>query len=222
MHAEISSQQISQAALLLSLCCPPVDSNGQIANSSWLTIAIRRAKEAGAHKYNPVTGARHATQAERKRQNVLKRLWWCCMIRDRILCLAIQRHLQITPADFDFNASSPLEYLDLAEEVNVSKVYDKDTKCSLARLLERVVKLCIILTGLLDTKSCFEDTDRANEHTFAEDLQNTIECETRFRAWYTETEIQFPLASLNDWELDSAGQQRYPAIFGSNMYMLFQ
>lgn len=111
-------------------------------NSFWLGTAIHLAKDVDAHRY-------HAkTSLSPERQNLLKRLWWCCILRDRILPLGVRRPLQIQPQDFDFT-SSPLTKGDFANEVDRSKVYDAATKDSLVELLITLCDLAVSLTDMI-------------------------------------------------------------------------
>lgn len=80
---------------------------------------------------------------------MLKRLWWCCIIRDRILPLGVRRGIQITRAHFDFGRHQPLGLMDLDDEVHRSIVYNADAKRELIRVLSHVLDLCVILTDVL-------------------------------------------------------------------------
>jgi hypothetical protein len=64
---------------------------------------------------------------------VLKRLWWPCIIRDRILALGMKRSIQITKQNSDF-CMERLTLNGLAEEVKVSKVWRRETKLILIQM----------------------------------------------------------------------------------------
>lgn len=116
-------------------------------NTVWLSIAIQNAKNAEApyHATLPWMGR----SPEAKRNNVLKRLWWCCIIRDRILPLGLRRGIQITRAHFDFEEHRPLGLMDLEDEIHRSLVYNPDAKRELIRILSHILDLCVILTDVL-------------------------------------------------------------------------
>ncbi|KAH7000785.1 fungal-specific transcription factor domain-containing protein [Ilyonectria destructans] len=221
LGAEVSSYQISQAALLLSYWCPPADAMGCRPNYAWLTIAIQRAKDERAHEYSEPKECQHMTLAEAKRQNSIKRLWWCCIVRDRILSLGLRRNIYITHSDFDFTSKSPLSYADLVDEVPKSRVYDTKSKSSLMRLMDRVVQLCITLTDLLSAKARLEQINSLPEHSFSQDLQSTTKWEAKLSAWNDETGQQFPLTDL----CASGGQHghipRHVILFGNTLYMYY-
>ena len=110
-------------------------------NTYWLGIAIQLAKQADAHRYQT---KRDITP---ERRNILKRLWWCCILRDRILPLGVRKPMQITPLDFDLNTQRPLVAEDFEDELQNSKVYNSITKRA---LVERLVALCELAVGLTD------------------------------------------------------------------------
>lgn len=122
-------------------------------NTVWLSVAIQNAKNADAHYYAilpPTPRSMSASKvAEAKQVNILKRLWWCCVIRDRILPLGLRRGIQITRAHFDFEKHRPLGLMDLDDEIHRSMVYNPDAKRELIRLLSHVLDLCVTLTDVL-------------------------------------------------------------------------
>ncbi|ORY69028.1 uncharacterized protein BCR38DRAFT_472437 [Pseudomassariella vexata] len=143
---------IAQAALLLTYWCPGSSSGLKQPNSAWLGVAIQQAKAAEADKY--------ATMAtvHTKRQNILKRVWWCCIIRDRIMPLCVRRNIQITRNHFDFNANASLDYEDLSDEIEHSRVYHGDSKRSLTAIMALMTELCVCLTDILELVYPFRDT----------------------------------------------------------------
>lgn len=127
-------------------------------NTVWLSIAIQNAKNAEAPFHatlptvTPMSSCGSSSSkrtAEAKRQNMLKRLWWCCVIRDRILPLGLRRGIQITRAHFDFDSYPPLTTMDMEDEVNRSLVYPPDVKRELVQVLVNVLHLCVFLTDVL-------------------------------------------------------------------------
>ncbi|KAH8886621.1 hypothetical protein GQ53DRAFT_827932 [Thozetella sp. PMI_491] len=135
----------AQAALLLTMWVPPSQFHGK-ENSMWLTVAIEKAKSAGADCY---FASSPMLRLSSKRRNVLKRLWWCCIMRDRIMSLGLRRPIQITHVHFPFNDAPRLCHDDLASEIRRSKVYDVETKRSLIDIIVQVVELCVVLTDAL-------------------------------------------------------------------------
>ncbi|KAK7428120.1 hypothetical protein QQZ08_005359 [Neonectria magnoliae] len=69
-----------------------------------------------------------------RHQALLKRLWWCCIIRDRSMGLLMRIPIQIRKDQFDFDAS-PFGVDDLRDEFERSKVYNPETKRVLAEIV---------------------------------------------------------------------------------------
>jgi hypothetical protein len=109
----------------------------------WLSIAIQHARDAEAHNYKAFSG--HPAEYIAR-----KRLWWCCIIRDRLFSLGMRRPIQITSAQFDVGRESGLGYYDLVGEVHRSQVHDVSMKARLVDTLELLVQLCTILTDVLE------------------------------------------------------------------------
>jgi hypothetical protein len=125
---------VAQASLLLTYYSTDAERSN---NSRWLRTAIRHAKKERAHLY-------HHLQPCKKTLD-LKRLWWCCMIRDRIISLGMRRPIQITPDEFDLNQPG-LSFEDLQEECLQSEVYNPETKVALCRVLASLCHLVVAVT----------------------------------------------------------------------------
>lgn len=119
---ENDSLSIAQAALLLTY---HNSTDEQLTNSTWLGIAIQHACSINAHIYD--SKMRKAIH----RQSDLKRLWWSCVIRDRVIAIGLRRPIQITRDHFNFSKETML-LSDLEEEIQWSDVYDPETKQHLA------------------------------------------------------------------------------------------
>ncbi|KAI9367178.1 fungal-specific transcription factor domain-containing protein [Aspergillus egyptiacus] len=130
---------IAQASLLLTYYTTDAERS---TNSRWLRIAIRHAKKERAHLYYRLPSLNGRSTSD------LKRLWWCCIIRDRIISLGMRRPIQITPDEFDLRQPG-LSLQDLEEEVLHSEVYTPETKIALARVLASLCHLVTAVTGLI-------------------------------------------------------------------------
>jgi hypothetical protein len=200
-ESESSPICIAQAALLLSFWSPVSSSGIRKANSTWLTIAIQHAKVAEAHHYSsfgssPVASdgnSKTPTAMQLNRQNILKRLWWCCIIRDRILALCVRRSIQITRAHFDMDANSPLGSADLADEISRSKVYNADTKRALIDIMSQLIDLCILFTDMLILVYPLDDTPGWGRPMNSEDQGRVKEGKMALRRWYKGATLKFPM-----------------------------
>ena len=130
---------IAQASLLLSFQCTPHDTQ---ANTSWLSTAIQYAQADSAHLYYCLRGLTGRQRREKKR------LWWCCVLRDRVVALGMRRHIQITPDHFDLRQEAVTER-DFAEEAQLSQVYDSETKKLLVRVFIIQCQLAIAVTSTI-------------------------------------------------------------------------
>lgn len=132
--------RLSQALTLLTFQSTGSD---HLINTTWLTLAIQQAFAANAH-----VSDRSPTNAKYKRSD-LKRLWWCLVVRDRIIALGMRRSLQILPSHFDAASQCPLLLADLSEETHASEVYDPETKVMLCKVLTSQCQLVAALTSLI-------------------------------------------------------------------------
>ncbi|UPL00873.1 hypothetical protein LCI18_011807 [Fusarium solani-melongenae] len=151
-NTEESSIVKAQAALLLShsYFSQPPRSPSNLA-TMWLSRAIRHAELSGAQHYDTLQPPGHSTCPEQRTQpDTLKRLWWCCIIGDRVMPLASRRGMQIKGTRFDFKTKPRLGRADLSDEIDRPGVYDRDTKLVLVELLERLVAFCVLLTDILE------------------------------------------------------------------------
>ncbi|KAH8706023.1 hypothetical protein BGW36DRAFT_457350 [Talaromyces proteolyticus] len=142
--------RLSQACILLSFQSCKTD---HLSNTTWLALAIQHARRANAHLYYRYTQAR---------QTELKRLWWSVLIRDRIIAIGMRRPIQVLPFHFDPYSREPLQLKDLEAEIDVSEVYNKETKVMLCKILTSLCNLVTALTMLITTiypPSGIEDLD---------------------------------------------------------------
>jgi hypothetical protein len=191
-ETENSVVHISQAALMLSHWSNNVADAFRKGNSIWLSIAIQNARTAEAHHYSAMpTCSAMTNPLEHKKQNVLKRLWWCCVLRDRILPLGLRRSVKITRTHFDFDANPGLGYNDLADEIDRSRVYNSGTKRCLIEICVQAIELCTVLTDLLTLVFPLDESPGWGKGS--EDTEKVRECKHALRRWYKGATLQFPL-----------------------------
>ncbi|KPM37419.1 hypothetical protein AK830_g9122 [Neonectria ditissima] len=190
-ESESSPLAIAQAALLLSFWAPSSTRN---PNTSWLSLAIQHAKSAEAHHYAAMPVFSAATHPmQHRKQNILKKVWWCCVIRDRTLGLLMRRPIQITKAHFDFDSNPVLGFADLENEFERSRVYNPGTKKTLAEILAQVVELYVVLTDILILVFPLDDTPGWGRQLKPGDEGKIKECKTSLRRWYRSATSRFPL-----------------------------
>ncbi|KAK7409220.1 hypothetical protein QQX98_008596 [Neonectria punicea] len=197
---ETSSISIAQAALLLSHShLIPLPHGGcKQLGPMWLGIATHYARDAGAHSYHSIlTNESPVSPEQKKLSAVLKRLWWCCIIRDRLMPLTSRKTIKITHANFNFTGNPVLGVADLADEFDKSSVYDPTTKRFLAEILAKLVELCVILTEVLTlTFPMYDDPSRAPSHPATEESR-IGDCRMALRRWYS-TVLRIQSAPIGD------------------------
>ncbi|KAL4961519.1 uncharacterized protein BDV14DRAFT_123233 [Aspergillus stella-maris] len=101
---------IAQAALLLA---DHFDYLDPLVNTTWITIAVENVRRASTHRSQML----EIYQIRKYRLSDLKRLWWCCLLRDRITSLASRRPPVLTLDQFDPRS---------ADELSIAEVWDDD------------------------------------------------------------------------------------------------
>ncbi|KAL2787777.1 fungal-specific transcription factor domain-containing protein [Aspergillus keveii] len=171
----------AQTALLLTYY---VSQRNPKTNSYWLTIALHHARVIHAHRYYEM---RHYEKA-----NLLKRIWWGCVCRDRLLSLGLRRPFQISAPDFDFT-QSPLTVSDFSDEIHRSLVYSADTKRVLIQLLYFQCELCVALTAGLTLLSPLTAAAIVDQDNLIHGIDELVK-------WHEHTKVQ--LNYLTDWRTE--------------------
>ncbi|KAF5254108.1 hypothetical protein FANTH_990 [Fusarium anthophilum] len=120
---EPSAIDLARGALLLTFLPVSLGSDHPTPNSVWLTRAIKHAESVGASQVEHVNGPDTGS---------LKRLWWCCILRDRSISLGQRRCVQIPgkyplPAEEDFSSEFNLLQL-MARHRSAS--HHQETACA--------------------------------------------------------------------------------------------
>jgi len=186
LRTEDDPVAIAQGALLLCLSGPNDDLLQD--NSTWLNTAIQYAKICRANRCD----SESVCPTER---NIRKRLWWCCVIRDRLISLGMRRPLQITPESFD--PDQPLEGLvqDLQDESGRSIVHDFATKRQLADLFLLHIGLVIALTDTLMAvypPDGAETPQLSSLRDYADAVSRIQLCKSKLERWSHTFSTQFP------------------------------
>lgn len=160
-------------------------------NTYWLGIAIQFAKDAEAHRYHT------SKNFNPSKRNILKRLWWCCILRDRIISLGVRRPLQIGSADF-VTHQPLLSFGDVQSEIGRSKVYSPNTKVLLNQLTVALCELAMVLTEvimLLYPLHGSIDSILSTEEKVAQSLSLLATCRSALVGWFKKIFMSFPQPS---------------------------
>lgn len=147
-----------------------------------------------------------------------KRLWWGCIIRDRLLNLGMRRGIHITASEFDFTVQATLGPGDLKGELGNSMVHDTETQKHLHKVLGMLVSLCVVLTGVLDVALPVGervDRCRCQQSAAASRLDST---EQALERWYRDATQR-----LRNLAVPSSKQKRHESLvlFVHLLYMYY-
>ncbi|KAI0397356.1 hypothetical protein F5Y17DRAFT_369468 [Xylariaceae sp. FL0594] len=215
---------LSQAALLLTYWTPNWSLATKKPSTAWLGVAIQNAKSAEAHMYSSMPAfCPVADPLEHKKQNTLKRLWWCVVIRDRLISLGMRRSIQISRAHFDVDSNSSLGFSDLGDEIERSKVYNPETKRRLIEIHTQLSGLCSVLTDLLTLVFPLNDVPGWGRYNGPEGVEKIKQCKGELRRWYNAAVLRFPLSGEAATR-KAAGDKRYHdsvILYTNLMYMFY-
>ncbi|KAF5988645.1 cutinase transcription factor 1 beta [Fusarium bulbicola] len=175
----------AQGALLLTYYATMRDRAR--TNSILLATAIQYAQGAEADQFHK------RPDQDSDMTNRLKRLWWCCIVRDRILPLGVRRQLHIT------SINPTLYHLterDFAKEIHGSQVYSSQNKRSLVQLFISLCELAIPFTSVVQTvygmgQSAVDTIAPMIDNQ--EQIKESIRfCEASLDNWFDKATIQFP------------------------------
>lgn len=145
----------------------------------WLSIAIHYAKSAGAH--------RHHENQDIREVRLLKRLWWCCILRDQILALALHQPPLVNRSALETSCPA-LSVADFTHEIRTSRVYEHVDKKIIVQIAIVLCEFSDILGDILLLSPLVEGRGLCREE---------IEDHTlKLDAWYDETYATFRLPTL--------------------------
>ncbi|PTB66842.1 N-terminal binuclear Zn cluster-containing protein [Trichoderma citrinoviride] len=175
----------AQVAVMLTYHSP---TTSDTTNTYWMVNAVHYARCARADQY-------HTLSDDNPRKLHLKRLWWACILRDRILSLSLRRPLNIGCDEFDFSLPG-LSLADFSDEIEVSTVYDRPTKQILAHMMAAFCELIIPLNKALTMlhpaagpKTVTSETDIQKE------TDACVETLQLLDVWYQKTRERFEIST---------------------------
>ncbi|KAI0109037.1 hypothetical protein GGR51DRAFT_118512 [Nemania sp. FL0031] len=217
---------VAQAALLLTYWAPNWSLAAKKPNTAWLGVAIQNAKSAEAHIYSAMPTFSPVTEPiEYKKQNSLKRLWWCCVFRDRLISLGMRRSIQVSRAHFDVDSNRSLGFSDLANEVGLSKVYNSETKRRLIEIFVQLGELCSVLTDLLTLVFPLDDVPGWGRHNGAEGAEKVRQSKAALKRWYNAATLRFPVFGGSGGSGKTTGEKHLQhdsvILYTNLMYMFY-
>lgn len=218
---------LSQAALLLTYWAPNWSLATKKPNTAWLGVAVHNAKSAEAHMYSAMPTFSPITEPIMyKKQNSLKRLWWCCIFRDRLVSLGMRRSIQVPRAHFDVDSNTSLGFPDLASEIGLSKVYNPETKRRLIEIFVQLGELCSVLTDLLTLVFPLDDVPGWGRQNGAEGAEKVRKCKVALKRWYNAAALRFPMFGGSSTSSKTTGDKQLHhdsvILYTNLMYMFYQ
>lgn len=164
-----------QAALLLS-SGHSSRMDGNQDSSYWLAIAIRFAKSENMHLHD------QNRYADDNHLRLHRRIWQCCILRDRLLSLALHRPLQIPPDhhEYDHPIVSVGDFEPEFQGLTVESAHIK------RRSVDLLIKLCELavhltpLTNALYPQTAGKATFQSTENIY----DNLKKCQMSLDAWH--------------------------------------
>lgn len=158
-------------------------------------MAVQHGKAAKAHLFHKPT--LHSVHSNVE----LKRLWWSCVIHDRMSALILERPFRISPAKFDLSQPFPT-WQDMETEIRHSEVYQPNIKIALCHLIIPLSQLAVILTDLIliayPSKSHNDSISSDEEYKLAQQKKHQVEmC---LRIWEAAFTADFATNSTHDVE----------------------
>ncbi|KAF4495622.1 Cutinase transcription factor 1 beta [Fusarium agapanthi] len=197
---EPSAVDLARGALLLTFLPVSLGSDHPTPNSVWLARAIKHAESVGASQVEHVNGPDTGS---------LKRLWWCCILRDRSISLGQRRCLQI-PGKYPLPAEE-----DFSSEFNGSLVYTSHIKVQLFRVFRRLMALSYTVVDLLQLMARHRSASHHLETVCADDHTTLSRCREDLSTWFSATGEEF-------LELGHGSQQRHPSVIVYTNFVYIQ
>ncbi|CAH0035510.1 unnamed protein product [Clonostachys rhizophaga] len=145
---------VLQSLLFMTYWCD--FSNDEKDTWYWIGVTLSQAQAIGVHR-NPET-----LDISSEEKCMRRRIWWSCLIRDRLLCLAVRRPPRIRDGEFDVpmltiddfenSLQRPTdEVLKLLGESGLTTL-DADGRKGVALICVELAKLCICIGHVLTTQ----------------------------------------------------------------------
>lgn len=175
-------------------------------NSMWLHIAIQHARHVNAHlAWETSIGLAVGNLDPREEPQMLRRIWWCCLIRDRFMALGLRRSLQV-------RQQYPIVYIsDFECEIGRSEVHTNETKRMLVFMFLRLIHLSNILVDLLVLMSPLDNSPSLEQLSPG----IPIKCRKDLHRWHERTQQK-----ISSW-LPCDQDQEHAVIIHKSILFIF-
>lgn len=158
LDADCDRITVIQATLLMSYWSEtPGDNKG---GWHWMGVALSLALTLGLHRQQ-----RYEIPSPQSR--LLKRIWWSCYIRDRILALGMSRALRIRSTDYDTKMLilDDFELDDFSAKPADDGPFSLDCQTVFAQLCIKMAELCVHIGAVVELHYSLLPTDNVNEYS---------------------------------------------------------
>ncbi|KAL5585813.1 hypothetical protein FOVSG1_013505 [Fusarium oxysporum f. sp. vasinfectum] len=216
---------LAQGALLLMNWVPNVPVNTSPNPwKTWHSLALRHAENISAHRYATVSDVSSlASPAQKRYFRSIRRLWWCCIIMDRLSPLCTRFRPQITPDSFALDTYVPLGFNDFQTEIHRSRVFAPAIKRRHIDLFAKFLELILVLTDVLSIAFPFESkVEISPESALGSDAQ-VQKCRRSLAAWYESATADFPLfdGQERDRRIDKRDPINSVILYTNLMYIYY-
>jgi len=209
---EVERITLLQAVLLMTYYYENPDDQKDILY--WLAVAISLARAIGLDH-----DTSNASAMSQQQRHLRKRIWWSCLIRDRLIAIGMRRPVQINNDDFDtpmleisdFEIEPlPAEVTGIPGECPAAK--DMSKRVTLAKMCIHLAKLCLYIGRVLAVQYCtsgrkidvrHETTERLVPKASPTDLCDVIQCNRELDQWYQELPPEFHYFAPNSRQQSS-------------------
>ncbi|KAK3618634.1 hypothetical protein LTR56_024520 [Elasticomyces elasticus] len=184
---------IVQALLLMTYWYGTLDDQKDAWH--WIGLAVSSAFDLGLHH-----SAAHSI-ADEKRLRLRKRLWWCCVVRDRLLALSMRKPPRIKNEDFDVPMLGlddfdfqPLPPALAHVHGEFNSATNPANRRNLAKLCIEQARLCVCIGDVLSVQYlAFGEASSSDDegvvrlkprgHSRAAGSSQVIECDQELEQW---------------------------------------
>ena len=163
---------LTQLCLIISLWSP--GPAGVQNNSYWLNLAFRHAAAGELWKAKPDVDGRPSRH---------KLLWWCCLVRDRILALGMRRPYRLHTAASE---KYPISHVDFGLEAANPSFVDRHSKNLQIRAFIWLCKLSDVMAAMaiFQQRNRFaQDWSGQNLDSSAQELEEATAFEADLKDW---------------------------------------
>ncbi|KAG5655184.1 hypothetical protein KAF25_001957 [Fusarium avenaceum] len=191
---------------------------------TWHGLAFLHADNISAHRYARAADVSISASPSQKRYfRSVRRLWWCCIIMDRLSPLCTRFRPQLTPESLALDTYVPLGLNDFQTEIHRSRVFAPAIKRRHIDLFSKLLELILILTDILAIAFPYESkVDITPESALGSDAQ-VQKSRRSLAAWYESATINFPLFDGQDRDrrFDTRDPSNSVILYTNLMYIYY-